>query len=253
MDNSYYDRELYKFLLDAPIEDLHDQLVKAQTLMTYYQCALFEVETKFKVLNEQLSLLHEQNPIDSIKTRLKSPDSIGKKLKLRNLPLTLESIEENLFDIAGIRVICPFVDDIYMLADSLIRQDDVTLIEQKDYIKTPKKNGYRSLHLIIQIPIYLQHEKRDMKVEVQLRTIAMEFWANTEHRLRYKKELPPYLANKISAEMKQCAMLSAMLDGKVRKIKYDLETALEEERLKNSIPSDDPFSDIAKNLTPQGM
>ena len=144
--------------------------------MARYRCAIMEVETKFRILDEQLSLQKERNPIESIKTRLKSPESIRGKLKRRELPLTLDSIENNLNDVAGVRVICSFVDDIYMLADCLIQQDDIELLETKDYIKHPKPNGYRSLHLIIQIPIFLQNEKRLMKVEVQLRTIAMEFW-----------------------------------------------------------------------------
>ncbi len=221
-DRGYYDQQMYKALLDTPLESLHDNLIEAQKLMTYYKCAMYEVETKFKVLNEHLSLMHDQNPIDSIKTRLKSPESIGRKLKLRGLPLSLESIEKNLTDIAGVRVICPFVDDIYMLADCLISQDDVELLEKKDYIKNPKPNGYRSLHLIIRIPIFLHKEKRSVTVEVQLRTIAMEFWANTEHRLRYKKDLPPQIVESISNDLKESATLSAMLDEKVLNIKKQL-------------------------------
>lgn len=128
-----------------------------------------EIETKFKVLNEQFSLQHDRNPIDTIKTRLKTPESILKKLKKKNLPFSLACVEQYVNDVAGIRVICPFVDDIYMLADCLLRQDDIQLINQKDYIAQPKENGYRSLHLIVEVPIFLQNEKRSMKVEVQLR------------------------------------------------------------------------------------
>ena len=131
-------------------------------------------------------------------------------------------------DIAGVRVICSFVDDIYMLADCLLQQDDVRLIQRKDYISQPKENGYRSLHLIIEIPIFLQNEKRMMKVEVQLRTIAMEFWANLEHQLRYKKDLPEPLLNQTADELNECAQLSALLDKKMQDIRYTLENALEE-------------------------
>ncbi len=197
-------------------------------LMSRYRCAIMEVETKFKVLNEELSLESERNPIESIKSRLKSPESIYEKLIRKNLPITLESIEGNLFDIAGVRVICSFIDDIYMLADCLIKQDDVTLIEMKDYIRNPKGNGYRSLHLIISIPIFLQNEKRNMKVEVQLRTIAMEFWANLEHQMRYKKNLEPELLEKISEELSACAETSAELDLRMQEIRYTIELSGEE-------------------------
>lgn len=195
-----------------------------QELMSRYRCAIMEVETKFRVLNEQFSLLHERNPIESIKTRIKSPESIRRKMEKKGLtPMTLDSIEENLKDIAGIRVICSFIDDIYMLADCLISQDDITLLEYKDYIKNPKENGYRSLHLIVEVPIFLQNEKRNMKVEVQLRTIAMEFWANLEHRLRYKKDLPEDILMATSDELYQCAEISALLDEHMQRIRNTVE------------------------------
>lgn len=198
-------------------------MMSGKELMSRYRCAIMEVETKFKVLNEELSLQSDHNPIESIKTRLKSPESIFGKLQRKKLPLTLEAIEGNLYDIAGVKVICCFIDDIYMLADCLIRQDDVTLIEMKDYIRNPKGNGYRSLHLIISVPIFLQNEKRNMKVEVQLRTIAMEFWANLEHQMRYKKDLSPELLEEISAELGACAEASAELDLRMQEIRYTIE------------------------------
>ena len=171
-----------------------------QELMSCYRCALMEVETKFNVLDEELSLLYDRNPIESIKSRIKSP----------------ESIEKNLRDIAGLRVICAFPSDIYMLADALLRQDDVTLIERKDYIQNPKDNGYRSLHLIIEIPIFLHNQTRRMKVEVQLRTIAMDWWASLEHKIRYKKDLTNDEA--IFAELRECAEVSARLDQRMQGI-----------------------------------
>ena len=158
-------------------------------LMSYYECAIMEVETKFRVLNHEFSLEYDNNPIESIKTRVKSYDSILKKIRRKNIPLNLEAIEENLKDIAGVRVICSFPDDIYKLAESFLKQDDITLIERKDYIKNPKPSGYRSLHLIVQVPIFLQNEKKMVNVEVQFRTIAMDFWASLDHKMRYKKEL----------------------------------------------------------------
>lgn len=194
-----------------------------QQLMSRYRCAIMEIETKFNVLNEQFSLQHERNPIESIKTRIKSPKSILMKMRKKQIPLTLSDLEENLHDIAGIRVICSFIDDIYMLADCLTSQDDIILLQKKDYIKYPKENGYRSLHLIIEIPIFLQNEKRNMKVEVQLRTIAMEFWANLEHRLRYKKNLPSDILSATADELSQCAEISAMLDERMQQIRDTVE------------------------------
>ncbi len=183
-------------------------------LMAYYRCAIMEVETKFNVLNVEASVGRESSPIETIKSRLKNPESILEKMQRKHIPMTIEGLEQNLFDVAGVRVICSFKDDIYMLAESLIRQDDIRLIEMKDYIKHPKDNGYRSLHLIIEIPIFLLNQKRLMKVEVQLRTIAMDFWASLEHKLRYKKDiqgLPEY--EEISKRLKLCADQSAALDA----------------------------------------
>lgn len=195
-----------------------------QELMSRYRCAIMEVETKFRVLNEQFSLLHERNPIENIKTRIKSPESIRRKMDKKGLsPMTLDAVEENIKDIAGIRVVCSFIDDIYMLADCLTSQDDITLLECKDYIKNPKENGYRSLHLIVEVPIFLQNEKRNMKVEVQLRTNAMEFWANLEHRLRYKKDLPEDVLHSTSDGLYQCARISAQLDEHMQQIRNAIE------------------------------
>ncbi len=198
-------------------------MAQLRRLMTYYRCAMMEVETKFKVLNEQFSLENDHNHIESIRTRLKSMDSIIGKLHRRGLPLSVDSIEENLNDVAGVRVICPFVDDIYVLVDCLLRQDDVELTQIKDYIKHPKENGYRSLHLIVTTPIFLQDETRRMRVEVQLRTIAMDFWASLEHQLRYKKDIPSAIAAKLSRDLGECADISAMLDQRMQDIKNSLD------------------------------
>lgn len=192
------------------------------TLFTYYECALMEVETKFKVLNQEYSLIHDRNPIESIKTRLKSVDSVIEKVDRYNVPLTLESIESNINDIAGVRVICSFPDDIYTLAECLLEQDDVTLIQKKDYIMNPKPTGYRSLHLIISVPIFLEHKKRDMKVEVQFRTIAMDFWASLEHNLRYKRNIPEDLSAELAEELLECASISSSLDIRMQNIRKRL-------------------------------
>ena len=185
-------------------------------LMAYYRCAMMEVSAKFNVLNEELSLQYDRNPIETIKTRLKSPESIVEKLNRKGLPITVESIEENMNDVAGIRVICSYTSDIYMLSDAFIRQDDITLIQRKDYIQNPKPNGYRSLHLIVEIPIFLHDEKRMMKVEVQFRTISMDFWASLEHKIRYKKDLP--VIDEIDRELLECAELSAQLEDRMERI-----------------------------------
>ena len=133
--------------------------------------------------------------------------------------MTAEAIEQNLFDVAGVRIICSFIDDIYMLADCLVSQDDITLVRIKDYIKNPKENGYRSLHLIVEVPIFLENGKRSVKVEVQLRTIAMEFWANLEHQLRYKKNLSLQLLRSTSRELSECARISAALDIRMQSVR----------------------------------
>lgn len=185
-------------------------------LMSYYRCAIMEVETKFNVLNEELSLQYDRNPIETIKTRLKSPESIMEKLSRRGYPLTVESIEKNLNDIAGVRVICSHPADIYKLSEAFLRQDDITLLERKDYIATPKPNGYRSLHLIVETPIFLHDQKRLMKVEVQFRTISMDWWASLEHKIRYKKNLPEM--EYVERELYECAEISAQLDARMEKL-----------------------------------
>ena len=186
-------------------------------LMAYYKCALMEIETKFNVLNEEYSLQYDRNPISSIKTRLKSPVSIKEKLARHDYPMTTKSIEENLNDVAGIRVICSFPEDVYALANALLRQDDIVLVKKKDYIKNPKENGYRSLHLIVAVPIFLSCEKRIMHVEIQLRTIAMDFWASLEHQLRYKKDTE--FTKDMMKELYECAKASADLDMRMDELR----------------------------------
>ena len=226
MENELLSREN---IPEEILEAFKENMKLSKKLMTYYSCALLEIETKFKVLNQQFSLEQEHNPIETIKTRLKSTECILEKLHRKNLPMDMAAVEENLYDVAGIRVICPFINDIYCLADCLLQQDDVTLIEKKDYIKNPKENGYRSLHLIVETPIFLQDEKRLMKVEVQLRTIAMDFWASLEHRMRYKKNLNPELSEMLSTELKDCAETSARLDIRMGRVKDVIEKNTAEE------------------------
>ena len=159
-------------------------------LMMKYNCALREVSTKFEVLDDEFSVRYNRNPVESIKTRIKSPHSIVDKLKRKGYEFTIDNVRDHISDVAGARIICSFPEDIYMLADMFMRQDDVTVVEIKDYIKNPKPSGYRSYHLIIDIPVFLIESTENMRVEVQFRTIAMDFWASLEHKLRYKKNLP---------------------------------------------------------------
>lgn len=192
------------------IEWMQEKMKDFDLLMSYYRCAMMEIETKFKVLNEEFSLEHDRNPISSIKSRIKSFESITEKVERKGLPFEVDSVEKYINDVAGIRVICTFPEDVYLLADALLKQDDIMLIRRKDYIAEPKENGYRSLHLIVAVPIYLAHEKRLMKVEIQLRTLAMDFWASLEHQLRYKKDFE--FTKEMADELKLCAEQSAALD-----------------------------------------
>lgn len=181
--------------------------------MGYYKCAMMAVETKFRILDEEAALARARNPIESIRTRLKSPRSIAEKLVRRGVAVTVDSIDSELHDVAGVRVICSFQSDVYALAEAFLRQDDVFLLEKKDYIQNPKPNGYRSLHLIVAVPIFLYNSKRYVTVEIQLRTLAMDCWASLEHRLRYKSawgDQPETVR-----ELNECAALSAALDAKM--------------------------------------
>lgn len=197
--------------------EIFDQTRPFAELMMRYKCAMLEVKTKLDVLNTQLSLENDRNPFESIECRLKSVPSIIEKLNRKGLELSAESIEKNLNDVAGIRVICSFPEDIYILAEELCSQDDIRLIARKDYIKDPKPNGYRSLHLIVEIPIFLMTEKKYMRVEVQFRTIAMDFWASLEHKLKYKKDIKQDV-EEISEELRECAEEISRLDMKMQSI-----------------------------------
>ena len=193
-----------------------ESMVGLKELMMVYACAIKEMRTKFDVLNTEFNVRNQRNPISAVTTRLKSTASITEKLNRRGLPVTLESIEKNLNDVAGVRVICPFVDDIYFLVDCLLRQSDLELVQVKDYIKHPKPNGYRSLHLVVKIPVYFLDRKEQIPVEVQIRTIAMDFWASLEHQLRYKKtaDVPETLNQQLYAVSEKIAAL----DGEMQHI-----------------------------------
>lgn len=217
--------ELQKTFLDTTdIPDIQtyfvNQAFEFQELMMMYSCAIREMRTKLEVLNDELSVHHQRNPIEFITSRVKKPLSIVEKLHRYGVPVSVESVEKNLNDVAGVRVICSFIDDIYTVADMLLRQDDITLIKKKDYIEHPKENGYRSLHLIIEIPVFFSNQKKNMRVEVQIRTIAMDFWASVDHQLKYKQNIEDVEnTDELSAELKECADIIAQTDARMQAIK----------------------------------
>ena len=199
---------------------IHQLALPYKELMAYYRCAMMQVETKFNVLNEELSLQYDHNPIETIKTRLKTPESIANKLIKKQVPLTAESIEESICDVAGVRVICSFEEDVFFLAKCLKKQSDIEIITEKDYISHPKPNGYRSLHLTIRLPVFFAEKEIHVPVEIQLRTIAMDFWASLEHTIRYKKNLP--INAEVETELKECADSSREWDGKMEHLLHIL-------------------------------
>ncbi|MEY8367285.1 GTP pyrophosphokinase family protein [Anaerovoracaceae bacterium 42-11] len=203
-------------LLAAHDGDPKKVLQEYDILMMRYDSAIREVRTKLQILNDELSLA-QQSPISSISSRRKKTFSILEKLQRQGFPVSLESIEENLNDVAGIRVICSFLDDIYNVADMLKAQDDLKVIQIKDYIKNPKPNGYRSYHMIVEVPVFFSNEKRPMRVEIQIRTVAMDFWATLEHRIKYKQDIPNQ--DEIIEELKQCADTISQTDERMLSIR----------------------------------
>lgn len=211
-------------LSDAAANVIYDRtkqvagaLVDYRELMMMYTCAMKEIQTKFEVLNSEFNVRYSRNPINSMSTRLKRTVSIVEKLARKGQAFTPENVERYLGDVAGVRVICSYVDDIYKIADSFVQQDDITLIERKDYIANPKENGYRSLHLIVKVPVFFADQKCEMKVEVQLRTIAMDFWASIEHKVKYKKNIDDSTAE-IVEKLKECAEGIHSLDMRMQEI-----------------------------------
>lgn len=219
------EKELQRFFpeksnIDVNSDEIIQNFKNFRNVMMMYNCAAREVRTKFEVLNDELSTTTNHNPIEMIKSRVKKPESIVAKLMRLGCELNIESLMENLNDVAGVRVICAFIDDIYNVAQMLSSQDDVTVLAVKDYIKNPKPNGYRSYHMIVQIPVFFSNKKQNIKVEVQLRTIAMDFWASLEHLMKYKKEIKN--ADEIAAELKECAELISDADFRMQEINYKI-------------------------------
>lgn len=197
-------------------QQVMEQMYKFIELEHLYDSAIREVKTKLEILDSEFRTKYSYNPIHHIEDRLKSPESMFKKLQRNNLPFTVEAVRKNLFDIAGVRVICNYIEDIYQVADLLTAQDDVILIKRKDYIANPKANGYRSLHLVIETPVYLSEQKEMVDVEVQIRTIAMDFWASLEHELKYKTDTE--VSAELAEQLRVCAETIAQTDLKMQQI-----------------------------------
>lgn len=200
--------------------EIFEETKQFEELMMMYECAIQEVKTKFEVLDREFSVRYKRNPIAGIESRVKSPMSIYRKLKKNGLEVSVRTITKNLNDVAGIRIICNFIDDIYDIVKLLMRQDDLRIVSIKDYIRNPKPNGYRSYHMIVEIPVFFAKGKQIMRVEVQIRTIAMNFWASLEHQLRYKKNIESIEGiEEISQALLEAANTIAETDQKMQEIK----------------------------------
>lgn len=205
-----------------------------QEMMMMYRCAIREVQTKAEVLNDEMSVRYHRNPISSISSRVKKTESIAGKLYKKGLPFTVEAIMANLNDVAGVRIICEFIDDIYTIAGMLAMQDDLKLIKIKDYIKYPKDNGYRSYHMIVEIPVFFSKGKTPMRVEIQIRTIAMDFWASLDHELKYKKDIGKVDEELIAQELLSCAERISETDMIMQQIRMKLDV-VEYSKEKNEV------------------
>jgi len=195
---------------------LKDMGVQFSELMMMYTAAVKEIQTKLEILNDEFQIKSQRNPIRYLKHRIKRPESIIEKLHRRGFPISMDSIVENIHDIAGIRVVCGYRSDIYLISDMLMKQDDIHVLMVKDYIKNPKPNGYRSLHMVIEIPVFFTDQKRYMKVEVQIRTTAMDFWASLEHQLRYKTD--GNVPEEISNQLRECAEIIHDTDRRMQSL-----------------------------------
>lgn len=222
-----------KFWEKMNVEDVPEDFIETfdgmSRLYMLYDCAIREIHTKLENLNREMEFVKERNPIQHITYRLKKPRSIIGKLQRYGMDITVNNIWENINDVAALRVICSYVDDIYAVADMLTKQDDVILLKQKDYIKSPKESGYRSLHLIVEVPVFLSEEKTMVKVEIQIRSIAMDFWASLEHQLRYKvdTEIPDDIRQKLKASAENVYTLDQEMQEiykKIEKLKSKEET-----------------------------
>ena len=216
LTKTFISSEIPAFADNADLEKIQEKFQGFQEFMMMYGCAIKEVRTKFEVLNDDFSVTYNYNPIEMIKSRVKSPMSIFGKIKRKGYEMNMDSVLGNINDVAGVRIICSFIDDIYKIAEMFTSQDDITVIEIKDYIKNPKPSGYRSYHMIIEIPVFFSNKKQNIQVEVQLRTIAMDFWASLEHTMKYKQKIEN--AEEIALELKECADLICEADMRMQDI-----------------------------------
>lgn len=203
--------------------DYLDMAKHYKQIMLFYESGIRQLTAKLEILNKEFQLCNDRNPIENVKSRIKSQESILRKMEKQNLPLTFDNMMNYIHDVAGIRVICPFITDVYQIARLLISQPDVDLVKIKDYIREPKENGYRSLHLIVMVEVHFSDRKRKVPVEIQLRTIAMNFWASTEHQLRYKKERD--FTEEIHRQLKECADIMAEADQRMQKLAENLQVS----------------------------
>lgn len=201
---------------DLTKEDMTQLLKNFISMQQLYNAAIREISAKFEIFDEEFQVFHAHNPIHHMESRLKSPRSIAEKLTRKGYPLGIENIKRYITDIAGIRVICNYIEDVYDMARLLLAQDEITVLKKADYIKNPKPNGYRSLHIVVTVPISLSTGSERVPVEIQIRTIAMDFWASLEHNLRYK--YPSELKEDLQLQLKECAEEIADIDARMQKI-----------------------------------
>ena len=202
-----------------------------ETLMFLYNSALKEVSTKIEILNDEFKHVHKYNPIEYIKSRIKTPESIVKKLKRHSLDINVDNMINYINDIAGVRIVCSFTDDIYKVAEMIGKQNDLTVISVKDYIRNPKQSGYQSFHMLVSVPIFIGERVVDTKVEIQIRTIGMDFWASLEHKIYYKFE--GHAPARISRELRDCATIVSMMDAKMLQLNEEIMKAKKEQEEEN--------------------
>lgn len=201
--------------------DFYKTAFQFQQIMMIYESAIKQIETKLSILSKEINVSKKRNPIQNVKTRIKTPESIVQKLEKKKHPVSFDSMINNLNDIAGVRVVCPYISDIYSVKDMLLKQPDITLISENDYIECPKTSGYRSYHIVVEVPVYLSKTEHHVKVEIQLRTIAMDFWASLEHQLHYKN--PEEVPESIRRELFRVAETIAMTDREMEEIAFELQ------------------------------
>ena len=219
--------EIQEFLMNHQ-DELLPHIIQFQELMNRYESAIKEVNTKLEILKNDFRIRSKRDCICTIQTRLKTPVSILKKLNRRGIPISLDSIRNELNDVAGIRVICSFIDDIYMLSEKLSSQDDIVVVEIKDYIRNPKPNGYRSYHMVVEVPVFFADTKENIRVEIQIRTVAMDFWASLEHDIKYKNEVCD--CPEIGQELKECADIIADTDRRMMALRDKISALTSEGR-----------------------